>query len=137
MNAGWPLLCAFALLTPVAVSAEDDGLAARLTQTAKQLRNALTEAERSDALYPFDDDEREDIRFAPLLLDGARHGEMGDAAATLTEQLLALSLSPRGLETARLIRRNELAVRKKDEAGWAPDWLLRRFRIISSEKREI
>jgi hypothetical protein len=119
---------AAALLVATALHAEQAGLAARLGTTAQRLGEALPEAVRGDALYPFDDDEREDIRFAPLLLDGARHGALPDEAASLTEQLLALSLSPDGLETARLIRRNELAVARQEEAGWTPAWLVRRMR---------
>jgi len=120
------------LLVPIlllAASASGAGeLDARLTSTAASLAAALPEDARADALYPFDDDEREDIRFAPLLLEGARHGELPDAAASLAEQLLAISLSPRGLEKARQIRRNELAVAKKDAASWVPGFVVTRFR---------
>ncbi len=121
-------LCALLSLGANPGRADDDALAERLSRAAASLHTALPAAARADADYTFDDDERVDIRFAPLLLEGAQHGELPDEAASLAEQLLALSLSPRGLETARLIRRNELAVRGKDQAGWAPEWLLRRFR---------
>jgi hypothetical protein len=120
------LLATSAYNAPTSASGAD--LDARLAATAQQLEDALPEGARADALHPFDDDEREDIRFAPLLLDGARHGELPDAAASLTEQLLAISLSPRGLETTRQIRRNELAVAKKDAAGWMPGFLIERLR---------
>jgi len=120
------------LLAPtllLAASASGAGeLDARLTTTAASLAEALPGDARADALYAFDDDEREDIRFAPLLLEGARHGALPDAAASLAEQLLAVSLSPRGLEKARLIRRNELAVAKKDAARWVPGFVVTRFR---------
>jgi hypothetical protein len=46
----------------------------------------------------------------------------------LTEELLALSLAPRGLETARLIRRNELAVAEQERAGWTPEFVIRWMR---------
>jgi len=122
-------LASFALSLLAAVPAgADDALAPRLTAAAARLHGALPEALLSDALYPFDDDEREDIRFAPLLLEGAQHGTLPDETASLAEQLLALSLAPRGLEAARQIRRNELAVARKDEAGWAPAWLVGRMR---------
>jgi len=114
------------LLLASASGAEE--LAARLAQTAASLRDALPADARGDALYAFDDDEREDVRFAPLLLDGARHGALPDAAASLAEELLAVSLSPRGLDTARLIRRNELAVAKKDAGRWVPGFVVERFR---------
>jgi hypothetical protein len=121
-------LLAQVLLLVLAGAAAAEDLAGRLTATAADLRAALPEDARADALYPFDDDEREDIRFAPLLLDGARHGELPDEAASLAEQILAVSLSPRGLETARRIRRNELAVAKKDAARWVPGFVASRFR---------
>jgi hypothetical protein len=121
-----------ALLVPIlllAAGASDAAeLAARLATTAASLRDALPEDARADALYPFDDDERADIRFAPLLLQGARHGELPDAAGSLAEELLAVSLSPRGLEKARQIRRNELVLAKEDVGRWVPDFLVTRFR---------
>ena len=103
-------------------------LDARLTTTAARLLEELPEDARADALHPFDDDEREDIRFAPLLLEGARHGALPEAAASLAEQLLAISLSPRGLEKTRQIRRNELALAKEEAARWVPGFLATRFR---------
>ena len=123
MQRGW--LLPILLLAGSARGAELD---ARLAATAAQLQGALPEDAREDALYPFDDDEREDIRFAPLLLDGARHGALPDEAASLAEQLLAISLSPRGLEKARQIRRNEQAVAKKDAARYVPGFVIERFR---------
>jgi hypothetical protein len=122
----------FRMLVPILLvvsSASGAGeLDARLSSTAASLLEALPVDARADALYPFDDDEREDIRFAPLLLEGARHGALPDDAASLAEQLLAVSLSPRGLETARRIRRNERAVAKKDAARWVPRFIVERFR---------
>jgi hypothetical protein len=116
------------LLGAAAASGAENGVSEQLAATAEQLVEALPEAAREDALYPFDDDERADIRFAPLLLDGARHGELSEGVASLTEQLLAISLGPHGLDKARLIRRNERAVASRDEAGWVPGFLVRRVR---------
>jgi hypothetical protein len=106
----------------------DTGVGERLAATAAQLLEALPESARADAAYPFDDDEREDVRFAPLLLDGARHGELPDEAASLAEALLAISLGPRGLARVGQIRRNELEVAKKDAARWLPGFVVRRLR---------
>ncbi|MEN8159031.1 MAG: DUF3500 domain-containing protein [Myxococcota bacterium] len=103
-------------------------LAERLATTAAALRAALPEDAHGDALYAFEDDERTDIHFAPIGIDGARHGALPDEAASLAEQLLALSLGPRGHATARLIRRNELAVMEEELEGWMPDFFVRRFR---------
>jgi hypothetical protein len=121
-------LSAAVLLLLVAGTSGAEELGARLTATAVSVRQALPEGARAAALFPFEDDEREDIRFAPLLLEGARHGELQGEAASLTEQLLALSLSPRGLETARLIRRNERVVAKMDAARWVPGFVVERMR---------
>jgi hypothetical protein len=120
------LLAMLLLLAAGASGAEE--LDARLAATAASLRGALPENMRADALFPFQDGEREDIRFAPLLLEGARHGALPEAAASLTEQLLALSLSAGGLETARLIRRNERVVAKQDAASWVPRFVVERMR---------
>src|SRR5262245_25111493 len=122
------VLGAVALLAAAAASAGDDALGARLGEAAQRLRAALPAPARADAVYPFDDDEREDIRFAPVLLEGARHGALPAEPASLAEQLLALSLSQAGLATVGQIRRNELAVAAEEEAGWRPDWLVRRMR---------
>lgn len=101
-----------------------DGLAA----TAAELVATLPEDAREEALYAFDDEERSDIHFAPFGIDGARHGALPDAPASLAEQLLALSLGPRGLATAQLIRRNELAVAAQEQQGWVPGFVTRRLR---------
>jgi hypothetical protein len=103
-------------------------VAERLAAAATALRAALPEDAQDDALYAFDDDERSDIHFAPFGIDGARHGALPDEAASLTEQLLALSLGPRGHAMASLVRRNELAVRERELEGWMPDFFVRRFR---------
>jgi len=112
------------LLLVAALPSGAEELAGRLAATAAGLRDALPADVRADALYAFDDDEREDIRFAPLLLDGARQGALPDGAASLAEQLLALSLSPRGLDTTRQIRRNELVLARADSKSWLPRFLV-------------
>jgi hypothetical protein len=116
------------LLTAVPSRAQEDPLATRLAGAAARLLEALPEDARGDAAFPFDDDEREDIRFAPLLLEGARHGGLPDAAASLTEELLAVSLGPRGMARVKQIRLNERAVAAKDEARWVPGFVVRRMR---------
>jgi len=112
---------AFALHPALRVAAEPTH-AERLTGTAAALHAALPD----EARWSFGDAEREDIHFAPFGIDGAKHGELPDEAASLAEELLALSLGPRGMDTARLIRRNELAVAAADR--WLPGFLVRRFR---------
>jgi hypothetical protein len=134
-----PLVCVgLALAAAPAARAQDgvnttaehaqDGVNERLAATAAQLLAALPGDARADAVFPFDDDEREDVRFAPLLLEGARHGELPAEAASLAEALLAISLGPRGQARAALIRRNELAVAQKVQARWVPGFVVRRMR---------
>jgi hypothetical protein len=123
---GLPLACAGLLLVGAA-RAQDD-VNERLAAAGAGLLAALPEDARADAAFPFDDDEREDVRFAPLLLEGARHGALPAEAASLAEALLAISLGPRGQARAALIRRNELAVAKKDAARFVPGFVVRRMR---------
>ncbi|MGH7288390.1 MAG: DUF3500 domain-containing protein, partial [Myxococcota bacterium] len=124
-----PLFATALLLTAVAARAQEDPLATRLAGVAARLLEALPEDAREDAAFPFDDDEREDIRFAPLLLEGARHGELPDAAASLTEELLVVSLGPRGMAKVKQIRLNERAVAAKDETRWwVPGFVVRGMR---------
>ena len=121
------LVCLGLLAIGAGVHAET-GVAERLTPTAARLLAALPADARADAAFPFADDERAEIRFAPFRLDGARHGELPPEAASLAEALLAVSLGEAGLERARQIRRNELAVAKKDEGRWVPGFVARRMR---------
>jgi Protein of unknown function (DUF3500) len=114
------------LLAPSASAA--DALGERLAGAAARLVDALSADARGAALYRFEDEEREDIRFAPFLLEGARHGALPAPAASLAEELLAVSLSPRGLEKARQIRRNEQIVAKREAESWLPGFLIERFR---------
>ncbi len=89
-------------------------LDARLSAAAKRLLASLPAEARDEARFAFGDEEREDVRYAPLLLDGARHGELPPEAAARVDELLAASLSPGGLEKVRRIRALEPAVARKD-----------------------
>jgi hypothetical protein len=113
-----------ALLPAAAASGED--VASRLSSTAAALAAALPADTHANAVFAFDDDEREDVRYAPVLLEGAKHGDLPDDAASLAEQLLAVSLSASGHEKANRIRRNELPVRANAPA-WVPDFVTERF----------
>src|SRR5262245_58605454 len=125
MRSGWLVVVLFCAGTHASA---DDALGATLASTAGRLVAALPEDARREASFPFDDDEREDVRFAPLFLDGARVGELPEAAASLTDELLAVSLSPRGVARVRQIRQNELAVAEKDERRGFPAFAVRWMR---------
>jgi len=105
----WVLLAASAL----ALGAGEP-LEARLAAAAQRLLASLPAEARAQARFAFGDEEREDVRYAPLLLDGARHGELAPEAASRVDELLAVSLSPSGLEKVRRIRALEVAVARKD-----------------------
>jgi hypothetical protein len=89
-------------------------LEARLVSAAQRLLAGLPAEAREQARFAFDDAEREDVRYAPLFLDGARHGELAPEAGGLVDELLAASLSPEGLAKVRRIRSLEAAVARKD-----------------------
>ncbi len=64
----------------------------------------LDEDQSDTALYSFDDDERFDLRLAPLGLEGLTINEMTDAQWQALHALLSHVLSPAGLQKADTIR---------------------------------
>jgi hypothetical protein len=100
-------------MTGAAVSAQAP-LGARLADAATRLLQAMSESERRAAHFAFADAEREDLHYAPLFLDGARHDELSSAAAARLDDLLTVALSPTGLEKVRQIRALEPAVARKE-----------------------
>ncbi len=85
-----------------------------LRQQAALLLAALPGDQQDDATWPFDDDEREDVHFAPFWLDGVAHRDLDPRSASLVESLLATALSARGHETVRSVRDLERAVRAQE-----------------------
>ena len=70
----------------------------------------LDDRQRRKALYAFDDDERFDLRLAPIGLEGLRIDEMSDAQWRALESMLGEVLSPAGLEKMNTIRSLEREV---------------------------
>ncbi len=104
-------------------------LEVRLAAAARRLLAALPAEAREQARFAFDDEEREDVRYAPFFLDGARHGELGPEAAARVDVLLAAALSPSGLEKVRRIRALEAVVARKDRGrAFGLGLLVARFR---------
>lgn len=93
------LVLAWAVLA-VASWAEPGALAER----AAGLLQTLDDGQRDDATWPFDDDERRVIRYAPTGLEGFKHGDLDDAGKAAAKALLAATLSARGFEKAEAIR---------------------------------
>jgi hypothetical protein len=85
-----------------------------LTAAADTFLEALSEAERDETTWPFADAEREDIHYAPLGLDGLRHGDLAPRAHGAGEDVLRSVLSERGQEQVRAIRLLERDVRAQE-----------------------
>ncbi len=77
----------------------------------------LDESQRERASYAFDDDERFDLKLAPILLEGLRRDEMTDAQTRALDDALRTILSPSGLAKVDTIRSLETEVAEL-EGGW-------------------
>ncbi len=96
---------------------------ATLSDAARTFLAALSDDERDDARWPFDDDERSDIRYAPLMLDGLRHGDLDARAYALGDAVLEAALSADGyrkVSDVRLLERDVAAAESR---------LMRSFRL--------
>lgn len=106
---GRVLSCAFvAIILSVNVSADT------IVERARTFLEALSEDERDDSRWPFTDEERLDIHYAPIGLDGLRHGDLGADVQALGEDLLRSVLSERGYEKVRDIRLLERDIREQE-----------------------
>jgi hypothetical protein len=100
------LLSASVLATAVVMNAGD-----RLSLAAADFLRALPQAERAQATYPFDDDERFDLRLIPFFLDGLRIDRLDDVQDEKLRALLGSALSPEGLAKVETIMSLEHEVR--------------------------
>ncbi|MDE0443267.1 MAG: DUF3500 domain-containing protein [Gammaproteobacteria bacterium] len=73
---------------------------------------AMDPRQREAGTWAFTHRERFDIHYAPIDLEGVRHGELSDTAKKAGESLLAAVLSARGHEKIRAIRHLELDIRE-------------------------
>ena len=87
-----------------------------LSDAASSFLATLNADEHAEATWPFQDRERLDIHYAPVDLEGLRHGGLEAPKHQAGEDLLARTLSARGLEKVRAIRLLERDVRAL-EAG--------------------
>jgi len=113
MNLKGGVLTALVSLS-VAAHAVDDRSDTEIVSRAAAFLAALTEDEREEATWAFDDDERRDVHFAPIGLDGVRHGDLAGAAAAAADGLLESVLSEARYEKARAIRLLERDVEKQE-----------------------
>jgi hypothetical protein len=105
------VLCAIELVDARAESAGPSGDLAEWSMAFDRFVTTLDDDQRATALYAFEDEERFDLRLAPLGLEGLRIDEMTDAQWAELESLLGNVLSPAGLAKMNTIRslENEVA----------------------------
>lgn len=106
---------AFAAIAMAAIPATPQ---TSLSAAASAFLATLGGDEHAQATWPFQDRERLDIHYAPVDLEGLRHGGLEDPKYQAGEDILALTLSQRGFEKVRAIRLLERDVRAL-EAGLA------------------
>ena len=124
-----PLLTLFLLLPTVAAAqAGPSAQAGRLGAGMEAFVATLDADQRDAALYAWEDDERFDLRLAPLGLEGLRVDEMSDAQWAELEGLLGQVLSPEGLATMNTIRSLENEV--KEVEGGLFGFLFDRIRLV-------
>lgn len=83
-----------------------------LVDQAAGLLAAMSAEQREAGTWTFTDRERLDIHYAPIDLEGVRHGALADAAKQAGEELLAAVMSTRGHDKTRAIRALELDIRE-------------------------
>jgi hypothetical protein len=114
----WPLLAA-----PLLAAANPPS---DLARSANALLHSLSDAQRKDMTWSFEDSERSDVHFAPFGLDGVRQDSLSPESQDLAEALLATALSRAGHERVREIRDLERDVREIDGRriwGAATRWM--------------
>lgn len=110
LRIGCALFLFIASFSGSAGAAIDDGLRDNLDSGMASYVATLDEDQRDDALYPFDDEERFDLRLAPLGLEGLRIDEMTEAQWAALEGLLGGVLSAEGMLKLNTIRSLEAEV---------------------------
>lgn len=114
----------------------------RTTAAARSLLTSLDEGQRRSMSYAFDDDERFDLRLAPIGLDGVPLGDLSDEQRERVRALRAAALSEQGLRKVELIMSLENEVRRLDRerfVGLFTSWLRdpeRYFTIVFGEPSE-
>jgi len=107
-------------------NAEPDPFALALGDAMLRWTATLDEKQRERARYPFDDDERFDLRLAPMGLEGLRIDEMSETQWQLLHTALGQVLSEEGLHKVDTIRSLELEVAELD--NWFLGFVMGDFR---------
>ena len=104
------VLTGFLSLSVAGHAADGAGIAGR----AAAFLAALTEDQREEATWAFDDEERTDVHFAPIGLDGIRHDDLSGVASDAADALLKSALSDEGYAKAHTIRLLERDVEQQE-----------------------
>jgi hypothetical protein len=115
---------ALLVASPASSAAADESLSAG----AAAWLASLDDAQRDDALYDFDDEERFDLRLAPFRLEGLRGDRLADAQWRALLDVLGAALSPEGLRKVETIMSLEREVRELDRNGGLLRWPAHFFR---------
>jgi len=114
-------LLAAASIVPFASLARGEA-AADLTAAVAAWLTSLSDDLRDAADYSFDDEERFDLRLAPIGLEGLRRDAMSDTQWQEWLGALGTTLSLRGLQKVEAIMANEREVRARDRETWTGTW---------------
>ena len=123
------LACGCALLAlPGAAGTESaPDTPAAMAAAARRFLDSLDKGQRRTASYDFDDDERFDLRLAPIFLEGLRVSRLDPDQALALRRLLRLALSRGGLAKLDAIMSLEAEVERLDRErgvlGWFQRWL--------------
>lgn len=106
----------------IAVSATQGApaTAQRMAQTALRFRDALNDAQRKLALFPFHGDERYFWHYTPVSRNGLRLINMTHQQQRLAHELLATGLSARGARTVEQIIALEPILRETERVDGLP-----------------
>ena len=116
-----PSIASALAFAAIAIVAAPAAAKAPLSDAASSFLAALSADEHAQATWPFLDRERLDIHFAPVDLEGLRHGGLDEPKYQAGEDLLARTLSARGFEKVRAIRLLERDVRAMEAGLSRPD----------------
>jgi hypothetical protein len=123
-----PVFAALAILGLLSNDARagSDPFAQALGESMARWAATLDEAQRDRARYAFDDEERFDLRLAPMGLEGLRIDEMSDTQWQMLHSALGRVLSSEGLQKVDTIRSLEREVAELD--NWFLGFVMGGFR---------
>jgi len=120
----WGAVAAGVALAAAPAAARPPDAAEALTRAARALLAELAPETRAELHYDFDDEERLDLRLAPLFLDGVPLSDMREAERERVHALLAAGLSDEGLAKVDAIRGLEVDLRRVEADGGPLRWLM-------------